>query len=80
MAFLRNATCYFFSLEAHERQIKQWEADVKIPLTSDLKHSHMAAEGTSVAVPSLIDLSEKVRIQSPVIITSSLMKSPTTGQ
>lgn len=34
----------------------------------------------SVAAPSLIDLSEKVSIQSPVIITSSLMKSPTTGQ
>lgn len=33
---------------------------------------------TSVAVPSLMDLSEKVRMQSPVIITSSLMKSPTT--
>lgn len=34
----------------------------------------------SVAVPSFIDLSKKVRIQSPVIITSSLMKSATTGQ
>ena len=32
------------------------------------------------AAPSLIDPREKVRIQSPVIITSSLMKSPTTGQ
>lgn len=41
----------------------------------------MATEGlTSIAAPSLIDLSKKVRIQSPVIITSSLMKSPTTGK
>ncbi len=33
----------FFTLEAHKKQIKQREADVKIPLTSDLKHSHMAS-------------------------------------
>lgn len=27
----------------HKKQIKKWEADVTIPLTSDLEHSHMAS-------------------------------------
>lgn len=59
-AILFYIICYFLNLEAYKRQIKQREADVKITLTSDLKHSHMATEGlTSVAAPPLIDLNEK---------------------
>lgn len=37
-----HSTCYFFILKACEEEIRQREADVKIPLTSDLKHSHLA--------------------------------------
>lgn len=47
-------------MEAWKKQIRQREADARVPLTSDLRHPHTAAERlTSVAAPSLIDLSAK---------------------